>query len=141
MSDAIDEKTLKIFDSVRRHPTPNNDQELREAKISVVSATLWRSQVAGKFRDRVQTLAKIALRMYMEALSIKYTEQRWAQGLEFAMWKAATETRNKMSEVEAVQLMELSVEAGGWWAVPRDTDEPEFVSRDEWLISYEDWNE
>lgn len=98
-----------------------------------------RCDLAMKLLDRMQENARFGLRCYMELLSLKHTQQRWAEGLEHALYTAATIDSEKLSVEEQNKLFVLYCEAGGWWVVPDDTDEPKFVDGREWLEIHKAW--
>ena len=104
-----------------------------------VAAMYVRADFAERLLYRTRENARFALRCYMELLSIKHAQARWADGFEYALWKAVTEGAVKVTAEEVEKLKVLSAEAGGWWRVPEETDEPEFASTDDWQARYDDW--
>jgi hypothetical protein len=60
----------------------------------------------------------------------------WLDGLEFDLWKAATNVnygQGRITERQAKLLRLLSEECDGWWCWKGDeTDNPQFVSLAEW---------
>lgn len=140
MADHITARDQQLLDAIAGVAVPASARGLLEDPTPrVVAATLVRAGLADKLLARVRANARTALRLYMEALSVKYTQARWTEGLEYALWRATTGSRQKLSAEEATQLAVLAEESGGWWMVPYDTDEPTFEPLADWRIRYADW--
>lgn len=141
MTEPLSDREVSMLESVRKVPVPATVREFAKATERSLSANLLRASVADRLLDRVRENARFALRVYIELLSIKYTQQRWSEGIEYSLWRAVLGPRSKMTDQEADRLRQLANEAGGWYAVPQDTDEPQFVGLDDWRARYTDWAE
>jgi len=80
--------------------------------------------------------AALGLLGLMSGISEEYWCASWLHGLEFDLWKAATDAnygRGRISERQAKLLQLLSEECDGWWHWKEsEADNPKFVSLVEW---------
>ena len=138
--DPLSARDIAMLEAVRSIEVPDDPESLMKASPKIITSSLYRAAMAPTLLDRIYANARLALRFYMELLSVKFTQQRWADGIEFALWKSAQGVRKRMNDDEAGLLKALAHEARGWYMIPDDTDEPKFVSMDDWLAVYEDWS-
>jgi hypothetical protein len=73
----------------------------------------------------------------LKELSLKYTEEAWAPAFEYGAWNVVLNGAEKMTSEEVARLRRLADWAGGWYHLPDEVQEPQFVEASEWAERYE----
>lgn len=89
--------------------------------------------LAPRLAAQLREVAADALRLLMQHLSLKYTQEPWAEGLARALWRAVQDGPVRLDEDEVAQLDLLADVAGGWYADP-----DEFLPLEAWKERYEE---
>lgn len=103
-----------------------------EHQASVLAVDARLPDLLQGFRSMSQEL----LRQCMIELSIKYTEEPWADGFEYAAWNAVLNGAEKLSPEELARLRRLAEWAGGWYHLLDEAQEPQFIERAAWEEKY-----
>jgi hypothetical protein len=104
-----------------------------EHRASVLAIESRLSDLLQGFRSMAQEL----LRQCMIELSIKYTEETWADGFEYSAWHAVLNGAEKLTPEELARLRRLAEWAGGWYHLLDEAQEPQFIERRDWTERYE----
>jgi hypothetical protein len=139
MTDTLTPREAEMLSAIKRIDVPATPESLLKAKPGVVGATLFRASLTDRLQARLQAVARTALRLRMEQLSRRYLGHPWAPNVEYALWRAATGPRTRLTDEEADELLALAFDADGWFTVSDASDLPEFVSAETWKIMYVDY--
>ena len=96
--------------------------------------------VGSRLTDLLQgfrSMAQVLLLQELKELSLKYTEEAWAPAFEYGAWNVVLNGAEKMTPEEVARLRRLADWAGGWYHLPDEVQEPQFVEASEWAERYE----
>lgn len=84
---------------------------------------------------RMMSQALLLQELY--ALAERYTEGPWPPGFEYAAWGVVLNGADRMTPQEVARLRRLAEWSGGWYHLPDEAQEPQFLPAADWATRYE----
>lgn len=100
--------------------------------------------------SEIEKYTKDLLLMTMRNYSQYHWANNWIADLEYDMWSYVCGDAESMWKTsfgdglrpeDRERLMDLAIEADGWYAWPDNKDHEEFMSMKNWLKSYKSWRD